>query len=218
VRRPVLPLARRQGLHLLLPAILPLLAPGGAEAAAGPQPPQPSAPPTCPQRIAAALERILARTLVAETAPLLNAFQTLNASALAQAAELDRRLAERESPGPLHWLPLAVKDNVDSFDLPMMVGFLALLGNQPVADAMVLARLRAAGAVLVGKDGHGRVRFRHPGPLGGRRSGGQCREPVDERRGILRRFGRAVGPGSCPWPWAVTTAVRCACSPSTTGR
>lgn len=54
-------------------------------------------------------------------------------------------------PGPLSGLSYAVKDNIDTFDLPTTAGTRALLGSQPLSDAPVLAPLRASGAVLLGK-------------------------------------------------------------------
>lgn len=107
--------------------------------------------PTCVERIAAVQEQVLARNLATAAGPPLNAFQQLNPYALEQAAALDRARAAGLPPGPLHCEPLAVKDNMASADQPMAAGSLALLGNQPAADAEALARLRAAGAIVIGK-------------------------------------------------------------------
>jgi len=103
------------------------------------------------ERTAAALQAVLVRNLATESGPPLNAFQQLNPYALEQAAVLDRARSAGRPAGPLHCLPVALKDNVASFDQPMTAGSLALLGNQPDRDADAVARLRAAGAIVIGK-------------------------------------------------------------------
>ncbi len=108
------------------------------------------AEPPCVARIAAVQREILGRNLATGSGPPLNAFQQLNPYALEQAAALDRARAAGAPAGPLDCLPLAVKDNFATADQPMTAGSLALLGNQPAADAEAVARLRAAGAIVVG--------------------------------------------------------------------
>ncbi|SFQ42073.1 amidase [Amycolatopsis arida] len=84
------------------------------------------------------------------TQPTLNAFRVLRRSAaLREAAEADRRLAAGER-APLLGVPVAVKDDVDIAGLPTAFG---CPGDFPVsaADSAVVARLRAAGAVIIGK-------------------------------------------------------------------
>ncbi len=81
--------------------------------------------------------------------PKLNAVIALDPTALDQARALDR---QRKVRGPLHGLPLLVKDNVDmAGPLPTTAGSLALKDNVTGRDAPFLARLRAAGAVMLGK-------------------------------------------------------------------
>jgi len=71
--------------------------------------------------------------------------------ALATAKQLDAELAEGRCRGPLHGIPIGVKDIVNVRGLPTRVGS-SLTSEQPVAeDAVVVARLRAAGAVILGK-------------------------------------------------------------------
>ncbi len=106
---------------------------------------------SCVERTAAALEAVLVRNLATDAGPPLNAFQQLNPYALEQAAAFDRARAAGRPIGPLGCLPVALKDNVASFDQPMTAGSLALLGNQPDRDADAVARLRAAGAIVIGK-------------------------------------------------------------------
>lgn len=68
-------------------------------------------------------------------------------AALAQA-----RARDKESPrGPLHGVPVGIKDNIDTQDMPTEYGSKLYAGHQPVADAATVARLRAQGAVILGK-------------------------------------------------------------------
>lgn len=83
--------------------------------------------------------------------PAINSVLTLNPKALQTARELD---AERRKQGPrskLHGIPVLLKDNFDTFDLPTTAGSLLLEGSIPPDDAYVVRRLREAGAVILGK-------------------------------------------------------------------
>jgi amidase len=84
--------------------------------------------------------------------PALRSVLALNPQALAQARALDAERAAGTVRGPLHGIPILVKDNIDTADpLPTTVGALALSGNVTGRDAPVVARLREAGAVILGK-------------------------------------------------------------------
>ncbi|MDX2240306.1 MAG: amidase family protein [Leptolyngbyaceae cyanobacterium bins.302] len=81
----------------------------------------------------------------------INSILTLNPNALAVAEALD---LERQQTGPrslLHGVPILLKDNVDTFDLPTTAGSVALAGSIPPDDAFVTRQLRDAGAVILGK-------------------------------------------------------------------
>ena len=84
--------------------------------------------------------------------PRLSAVIEVNPDALQIAEALDRE-RERQGPrGPLHGVPMLVKDSIDTGDKTMTTGgSLALVGNIAAADAFVVRQLRAAGAVLLGK-------------------------------------------------------------------
>lgn len=71
--------------------------------------------------------------------------------ALAQAERLDTHRQTGQPLGPLHGLPVGVKDIIDTCDLPTENGNALDVGRQPEQDAAVVARLRAAGAVILGK-------------------------------------------------------------------
>lgn len=86
-----------------------------------------------------------------QSGPKLNAILCLNPHALDEARALD---AERRSKGPrspLHGVPILVKDNIDTADLPTTGGARALAGTYPATDATVVVRLRAAGAIILAK-------------------------------------------------------------------
>uniref|UniRef100_A0A0E0KMY2 Amidase domain-containing protein n=1 Tax=Oryza punctata TaxID=4537 RepID=A0A0E0KMY2_ORYPU len=84
--------------------------------------------------------------------PLLHAVIEVNPDALAQAARADAERATGHRCGPLHGVPVLLKDNIATRDrLNTTAGSLALLGSVVRRDAGVAARLRAAGAVILGK-------------------------------------------------------------------
>jgi len=84
--------------------------------------------------------------------PALHTVIALNPHALAQARALDRERRDHGSRGPLFGIPILVKDNVETADpLPTTAGSLALARNLTGQDAPIIARLRAAGAIILGK-------------------------------------------------------------------
>jgi hypothetical protein len=117
----------------------------------GPAPAQERVLGSCAAAVRSVLADIAARELDTSQGPPLNAFFVLNPNAVAQAEALDRKAAAGEATGALFCVPVAVKDNFDTYDMPTAVGSLALIGNQPPRDAPFVARLRKAGAIIVGK-------------------------------------------------------------------
>jgi amidase len=81
----------------------------------------------------------------------LHAITEVNARALERADEIDRALAAGTVPGPLFCVPILVKDNFDTHDLPTTGGSIALAGVVPPRDAFMVRRLREAGAIVVAK-------------------------------------------------------------------
>lgn len=122
------------------------------------------------------LERIRAYD---RTGPALNAMIWMNPDALARAEALDRERAERGARGPLHGIPVILKDNYDTRDMPTSAGSLALASNLPPDDAFQVARLREAGAVILGKSNMHELAsgITTIGSLGG-----QTRNPYDPTR------------------------------------
>src|SRR5690242_899026 len=84
--------------------------------------------------------------------PALHSVIELNPDAESIAAALDKERKERGARGPLHGIPILIKDNIDTADRMMTTaGSLALVGSKPSQDAFVAKRLRDAGAVILGK-------------------------------------------------------------------
>lgn len=83
--------------------------------------------------------------------PRLNALMTLNPNALREAEALDRERTAKGPRGPLHGVPVIVKDNYSTADMQTTAGTMALLGFVPSSDAFQVRKLREAGAVIIGK-------------------------------------------------------------------
>ena len=83
--------------------------------------------------------------------PALNAIVLVNPNALKDADDLDRRLRQSGPAGPLHCVPVIVKDNYETVDMPTTAGSLSLKGMMTGRDAFVVRRLRAAGALMLAK-------------------------------------------------------------------
>ncbi|MBM0744244.1 PEP-CTERM sorting domain-containing protein [Phormidium sp. CLA17] len=118
-----------------------------------------------------------------EAGPSLNSLITVNPTALAIAKALD---LERQTTGPrsiLHGIPVIVKDNFDTFDMPTTGGSVTLAGSIPPNDAFVVQQLRDAGAIILGKANLDE--WAHGGVPGGGYSavGGQTLNPYNLLRG-----------------------------------
>jgi len=123
------------------------------------------------------LERIAA---IDKAGPLLNAVIELNPDALTIADQLDAERRNGKLRGPLHGIPLLIKDNIDSADrMHTSAGSLALADSIAAQDATVVSRLRAAGAVILGKTNLSEwANFRSSHSISGWSGrGGQTRNP-----------------------------------------
>ena len=98
-------------------------------------------------------EKYLARIQEIDKAgALLNSVIEVNPEALEIADALDKERKEKGERGPLHGVPVLIKDNIDTADrMNTTAGSLALIGSRPPKDAFVAAQLRKAGAVILGK-------------------------------------------------------------------
>src|SRR5271163_3083959 len=84
--------------------------------------------------------------------PAINSVIELNPDALSIADALDQERKAKGPRGPLHGVPVLIKDNIDTADRMMTTaGSLALVGSRPAQDSFVVKKLRAAGAVILGK-------------------------------------------------------------------
>jgi amidase len=84
--------------------------------------------------------------------PAINSILELNPDALAIADELDQERKAKGPRGPMHGIPVLIKDNIDTADKMMTTaGSLALVGSKPQQDSFVAQKLRRAGAVILGK-------------------------------------------------------------------
>ncbi|MGH9942619.1 MAG: amidase [Pyrinomonadaceae bacterium] len=84
--------------------------------------------------------------------PALNSVIEINPDAESIAADLDRERKSGRPRGPLHGIPVLIKDNIDTADRMLTTaGSLALVGAKPLRDAFIVRRLREAGAVILGK-------------------------------------------------------------------
>ncbi|MES3034625.1 MAG: amidase family protein [Gemmatimonadota bacterium] len=103
---------------------------------------------TCHALVQAYVDRIAA---VDKAGPAINAIVTLNGNAIAIADSLDARYRAGGLVGPLHCIPIIVKDNFETRDLQTTAGSLSLKGWIPERDATMVSRIRAAGAIVLAK-------------------------------------------------------------------
>jgi amidase len=113
------------------------------------------------------------------TGPALNAFITVNPRALEAADALDRERAAKGPRGPLHGIPVVVKDNFETSDMPTTGGSIALAGFMPGRDAFQVQKLRDAGVVIIGKTN---LHELAAGITSISSLGGQTRNPYDPTR------------------------------------
>ena len=86
-----------------------------------------------------------------DAGPLLNSFIHLNPNALEEARARDRDRIRGRSRGPLFGIPVLLKDNINTRDLPTTAGSVALEGSIPPNDAFITEKLHEAGAIILGK-------------------------------------------------------------------
>ena len=86
-----------------------------------------------------------------KSGPTLRAIIDINPNALSFAKTLDKERVAGKSRGPLHGIPIVLKDNIDTQDQPTTAGSRALKGSIPLKDSEIAKKLRAAGAVILGK-------------------------------------------------------------------
>ena len=82
--------------------------------------------------------------------PMLNSFIHINANALEEARARDRDRSRGRAHGPLFGIPVLLKDNINTADMPTTAGSVALAGSIPPNDAFITEKLREAGAIILG--------------------------------------------------------------------
>jgi amidase len=90
--------------------------------------------------------------VIDKTGPRLNSVIEINPDAISIAVEMDKEMKSGKSRGPLHGIPILIKDNIDTGDkMQTTAGALAMEGNIASKDAFVVKKLREAGAIIIGK-------------------------------------------------------------------
>jgi len=126
------------------------------------------------------VEKYLARIRAYDQdGPKLNAMITLNPHALDDASALDAERRAGHVRGPLHGIPVVVKDNYATAGMPTTAGSLSLAGFQTGRDAFMVTRLKEAGAVIIGKTNLQELAY---GITSISSAGGQTRNPYDPTR------------------------------------
>lgn len=105
---------------------------------------------TCKQLVKAYIARIEKYNLSINPKPPINAITEINPSVLDEAQSLDESFTKtNQFRGPLHCVPVLIKDNIGANDSSMTSGSFALLGTQPIHDAFLVSALRKAGAIIL---------------------------------------------------------------------
>jgi amidase len=113
----------------------------------------------------------------------LNAVIMIAPDALQQAAAADQRRKDGKAIGPLDGIPILLKDNIDAVGMPTTAGSWAMTENLPAQDSEVAKRLRAAGAVILGKANTSQwAGLRTTAAFAGSTVGGPTRNPYDLTR------------------------------------
>jgi amidase len=111
--------------------------------------------------------------------PSLQSILSLNPNALGEAKQKDAEVAQGKTLGRLHGIPILVKDNIETSELPTTAGAIALAENNTQRDAPIIARLKAEGAIILGKTNLSQwANFRSTDSISGWSAlGGQTRNP-----------------------------------------
>jgi amidase len=115
--------------------------------------------------------------------PKINTVITLNTKALQQARALDQERKAKGPRSPVHGIPIVLKDNFDTFDMPTTAGSSLLKGSIPPDDAYVVKKLRDAGAIILAKVNLSEFASGSGGPNGFSSMGGQTLNPHDLTKG-----------------------------------
>ena len=185
---------------------------------------------TIPQmRAAMAAGRLTSRELVTRYLTRIGLYENrlhaalvVNPRALEEAAQLDRERAQGRLRGPLHGIPIALKDNIHTTNLPTTGGALAFAGYTPPYEATLTKNLRDAGAIIIAKTGLTELAnwvAGNPNPMPGNYNavGGFGFNPYDPRpdpreatfdgRPVLQTGGSSSGIGTAASLWAANVGT-----------
>ncbi len=169
-------------------------------------------------------EKYLARIdQIDKHGPAINSVIEINPDALSIAESLDTERKDKAARGPLHGVPVLIKDNIDTADrMATTAGSLALVGSKPPKDSTVAQRLRDAGAVILGKTNlseWANIRSGHS-TSGWSGRGGQTRNPYCTDRnpcGSSAGSGAATAANLCAGSIGTETDGSIVCPSSTNG-
>src|SRR6056297_2224607 len=132
-----------------------------------------------------------------QNGPALNSMIYINPEAMETARKLDEELQAGNKRGPLHGIPIVLKDNIDTNDMPTTAGARAMEGSIPPEDAFITKKLRDAGAIILGKANLSEWANFHSSfsSSGWSGLGGQTHNPYDITRNPC---GSSSGPGVAP--------------------
>src|SRR5213080_127490 len=155
--------------------------------------------------------------------PAINSVLELNSDALAMADAADKERRDKGARGPLHGIPVLIKDNIDTADrMETTAGSLAMLGSRCTKDAFVVQKLREAGAVILGKTNlseWANIRSSHSSS-GWSGRGGQTKNPYALDRnpcGSSSGSGAATGANLCAAAVGTETDGSVVCPSSANG-
>ena len=155
--------------------------------------------------------------------PELNAVITVNPDALEIATKLDQELQQGQPRGPMHGIPVLLKDNIDTGDkMPTTAGARPMKDSYPLRDSPIAAQLRSAGAVILGKANLSEWANFHSSSSSSGWSGlgGQTKNPYDLKRnpcGSSSGSGAAVAANLCVMAIGTETSGSIICPANNNG-
>jgi Asp-tRNA(Asn)/Glu-tRNA(Gln) amidotransferase A subunit family amidase len=148
--------------------------------------------------------------------PAIQAIRNINENAVTEAEESDKRRAKKVKPGPLAGIPVVLDDSINVFGLPTSASSIALQDTLPSADSTIVAKLKAAGAIILGDANTGELGGTVEGsamPQGYSSLGGQVLLPSDTNKNVGGSSGGSTGAvaiGYAPLAIGVETATEAA--------
>lgn len=157
-----------------------------------------------------------------QNGPGLNSMIYINPNTMQRAEALDQELANGDKRGPLHGIPIVLKDNVDTKDMPTTAGARPMEGSIPPGNAFITEKLREAGTVILGKSNLSEWANFHSNfsSSGWSGLGGQTKNPYDLTRnpcGSSAGTGAAVSANLAVWGIGTETNGSITCPSSANG-